>query len=245
MNFIIFEHNENRILIIAHRGASSVAPPNTLKAFEKAIELKADYIEFDVHQSKDGKIVVIHDAFVTDINGQERYVKEMELRELKLINMGEGENIPTLKDLIKITKGKIGLQCEVKATNFTEELVELLEQENLIETSIISSFIFKELLKLQKINSSLKLALLIPPELKSSRQLIKYSQKAINSNFYAVHPYFGAINKEFVKLIHQNDMLVNVWTVNEKSEIKEVLEMGVDGIISDDIQLVKQVLNRN
>ncbi|MFX1378001.1 MAG: glycerophosphodiester phosphodiesterase [Promethearchaeota archaeon] len=233
------------VLIIAHRGASNLAPPNTLKAFQKAIELRADYIEFDVHQSKDGEIVIIHDAYITDINGQENYIKEMELNELKLINIGEGENIPTLKELIKIAKGNIGLQCEIKATNFSENLVKILEQENLIKNSIISSFIFKELLELQKLNSNLKLALLIPPEMDSSHKLMKYSQKAIDSNFYAIHPYFGLIDREFVKSIHQNDMLVNVWTVNEESEIKEVLEIGVDGIISDDIQLVKRILNRS
>ncbi|MFX0144701.1 MAG: glycerophosphodiester phosphodiesterase, partial [Candidatus Hodarchaeota archaeon] len=212
--------------------------------FQRAIELKADYIEFDVHQSKDGEIVIIHDAYITDIYGKERFIKNMELRELKDMDVGEGEKIPTLKELVKIAKGNIGLQCEVKASNFSKDLVELLEQENLIETSIISSFLFKELLELQKLNSNIKLALLIPPEVYSPHNLLKYCQKAIKSNFYAVHPYFESINKEFVKSIHEYDMLVNVWTVNEESEIKKVLEMGVDGIISDNIQLVKNLLNK-
>ncbi|MFX0038501.1 MAG: glycerophosphodiester phosphodiesterase [Promethearchaeota archaeon] len=230
------------VLIIAHRGDSISSPPNTLKAFQRAIELEADYLEFDVHLSMDGEIVIIHDAYIININGQEKFIKEMELKELKAIDIGEGEKIPTLKELIKIAKGKIGLQCEVKAPNFSKDLVKLLEQENLIETSIISSFIFKELLELQKINSKLKLALLIPPEFDSPLSVLKYCQKAIDSNFYAVHPYFESINKEFVKSIHEYDMLVNVWTVNEESEIKKVLEMGIDGIISDDIQLVKKLL---
>ncbi|MFW9969934.1 MAG: glycerophosphodiester phosphodiesterase [Candidatus Odinarchaeota archaeon] len=232
-------------LLIAHRGASSVAPPNSLKAFQKAIDLKADYIEFDVHQSKDGEIVIIHDAYITDINGKVKFVKDMELNELKSFDIGEGETIPTLEELIKIAKGNIGLQCEVKASNFSQYLVKLLKQEDLIKTSIVSSFIFNELLKLQKLNSNLKLALLIPPELGSPRKLIKYCEKAINSNFYAIHPYFESIDKEFVTLMHKNKILVNVWTVNEESEIKKVLEMGVDGIISDDIKLVKKLLNRN
>ena len=232
-------------MIIAHRGASSIAPPNTLKSFQKAIELNADYIEFDIHESLDGEIVIIHDAYINDLSGDKKLIIDMELKELKALDVGEGENIPTLSELIKIAKGKIGLQCEVKVPGLSKDLVKLLDQENLIETSIISSFMFKELLKLQEINSKLKLALLIPPEIHSSRRLTKYCNKAIENNFYAIHPYFKSINNEVVKTIHDNDLLVNVWTVNEKLEIKEVLEMGVDGIISDDIQLVKQVLNRN
>jgi glycerophosphoryl diester phosphodiesterase len=242
VNYIIFEHKENRILIIAHRGASSIAPPNTLKSFRKAIELNADYIEFDVHKSLDGEIVIIHDAYISDLNGQRKFIKEMDLEDLQTIDIGEGENIPTLKELINIAKGNIGLQCEVKAPNFSKQLVELLNQENLIDSSIISSFIFSELLELQKLNSKLKLALLLPPE-SSSRKLIKYCKKAIDNNFYAIHPYFKSINVEMVKLVHDNNMLVNVWTVNTESDIRKVIKMNVDGIISDDIKLVKGVLN--
>jgi len=244
VDFILIKHNEHRILIIAHRGASSVAPPNTLKSFQKAIELKADYIEFDVHQSRDGEIVIIHDAYINDLNGQRKFIKEMKLKDLRTIDVGDGEKIPTLKELIKIAKGNIGLQCEVKAPNFSRELVKILTQEDLIETSIISSFIFNELLELQKLNPKLKLALLIPPEIHSPRRLTKYCDKAVENNFYAIHPYFKSINNEIIKEIHQNNMLVNVWTVNKESDIKEVLEMGVDGIISDDIHLVREVLDK-
>ena len=189
--------------------------------------------------------MIIHDAYINDISGQKKFIKEMDLKELKAIDVGEGENVPTLKELIKIAKGRIGLQCEVKAPNFSKNLVDLLMQEDIMKTSIISSFMFTELLELQKINSHLKLALLIPPEIYSAHRLIKYCRKAINNNFYAVHPYFKSITTESVKLIHGYDMLVNVWTVNKESDIRDVLKMGVDGVISDDINLVKKLLNRS
>ena len=127
-------------MIIAHRGASSIAPPNTIRSFKKAIELNADYIEFDIHKSLDGEIVIIHDAYVNDFSGHKKFIVDMKLKELKALDVGEGENIPTLNELIKIAKGKIGLQCEVKAPGLSKDLVKLLDQENLIETSIISSF---------------------------------------------------------------------------------------------------------
>ncbi len=241
----IMKYDENEILIIAHKGASSIAPPNTLKSFQKAIDLKADYIECDLHQSKDSEIVINHDAYVIDNTGKKNFIKEMELKEIRAIDVGEGENIPTLKELIGIAKENINLLCDVKAQYFSKALVELLSQENLVRTSIISSFIFNELLEVQKLESNLKLGLLISSEILSPKILKKYSQKAIDNNFYAVHPYFKSITKDFVKYIHEHNMLVNVWTVNEESDMKEVLKMGVDGIISDDIQLVKKVLNQS
>jgi glycerophosphoryl diester phosphodiesterase len=234
---------KKNVLIFAHRGASNIAPPNTLKAFQKAIELKADYIEFDLHQSKDGEIVIIHDAYILHTNGQKKFIKDMVMKEIKAFDVGEGEKIPTIKELIKIAKGNIGLLCEVKAPNFSKDLIELLKRNNLIKTSILSSFMFDELLEFQRLESNLKLGLLIPSVIISSQKLIKYSQKAINNNFYAIHPYFKSINEEFIKLAHDNNMRVFVWTVNRESDIRRVLKMGVDGIISDNVKLVKKVLN--
>ncbi|MFX1310021.1 MAG: glycerophosphodiester phosphodiesterase, partial [Promethearchaeota archaeon] len=79
------------MLIIAHQGASSITPPNTLKAFRKAIELNADFIEFDLHLSRDGEIVVIHDSNTLNTTGYDGLVNQMTLRELKQLNAGEGE----------------------------------------------------------------------------------------------------------------------------------------------------------
>jgi glycerophosphoryl diester phosphodiesterase len=241
----MYKYNEKEILIIAHRGASNLAPPNTLKSFQKAIELRADFIEFDVHLSRDEEIVINHDAYISHKDGEKRFIKEMLLEEIKKEDVGEGERIPTLKELVRISKGNIGLQCEVKAPNLSKKLVSLLKQEDLIETSIISSFMLKELLEIQKLESNIKLGLLIPTGIQPSRRLNKYIQKAFDNNFFAIHPHFKSIDEEYVRFIHENELKVNVWTVNEESDMNEVLKMGVDGIISDDVELVKKVLNEN
>ena len=143
-----------------------------------------------------------------------------------------------------MAKGNIGLQCEVKAPNFSKDLIELLKQNNLIKSSIISSFMFNELLSLQRLEPNLKLSLLIPSVIGSSQRLMKYTQKAINNNFYAIHPYFKSINEEFIKFAHDNGLKVNVWTVNEENIMKKLINLGVDGIITDDISLLKKVLRK-
>ena len=131
-------NDKEKMVIIAHRGASNLAPENTLKAFKKAIELKADYIEFDVHQSNDGEIVIMHDANTFRTTRHLGSIKEMTLEELKQLDCGDGEKIPTLQELIKIAKGKIGLNCEVKARGFAKQIVNILKEEEIIESTIIS-----------------------------------------------------------------------------------------------------------
>ncbi|MFX1401592.1 MAG: glycerophosphodiester phosphodiesterase, partial [Promethearchaeota archaeon] len=89
------EEDKSQILIIGHKGASKLKPENTLIAFQKAIDLQADYIEFDIQASKDGEIVVFHDYDILRLTGMEGYIEDMTLNELKQLNIGEGEQIPT------------------------------------------------------------------------------------------------------------------------------------------------------
>ncbi len=237
---------KNKVTIFAHRGASNIAPENTLRAFQKAVELNAEYIEFDVHQSKDGEIVIKHDAYITQLDGKVNFIRDMTLEELKTIDAGDGESIPTLKELIKIAKGNIGLNCEVKAQKFSKDLIELLKKEDLIETSIFSSFIFSELLKLQKLQPSLNLGLILSEKLISPRMVIKFCKKAIDNNFFAIHPYWRTVNKEIIEFAHSNNLLINMWTQiyepTEDSELKEVVRMGIDGLIHDDIQQARRII---
>lgn len=238
---------EKKVLLIAHRGASSVAPPNTLKAFSKAIELGADYIEFDIHQSKDGEIVVMHDGNTFATTGYKGLIKKMTLAELKKLDCGEGERIPTLRELIRIAKDKIGLQIEIKAKRLAEYLVKMLREEDLIETSIISSFLHDELIKLQKIEPKLKLATLEPITTKWSKDWKYQSEilnKAIDNNYYAIHPRYNLVNQELINNAHDNNIKVNIWTVNTKGVMKKFIQMGVDGLITDNIQNAKKALDR-
>jgi len=236
--------SENDILIIGHRGASAIAPPNTLKAFEMAIELKADYAEFDIHITKDGEIVIIHDSDTFDATGVKRFIKDMTLDQVKCLDAGEGEKIPTLQELISIARGKLGLQIEIKSTNLLDKLIKILKEENLLNSSIVSSFMLDELLKLKLLEPSIKIGLLLPVELVRPSLIKRKIVKLAKNNFYSIHTYFDITTKEIVDFAHNNDLKVIVWTVNDKDIMKELIEIDVDGIISDDISLANDVLGR-
>ena len=243
---ILLDSNE-KILVIGHRGANNIAPENTLKSFKKAIELGADYIEFDIHQSKDGEIVIMHDANTYNTTGHKGLIKRMTLKELKELDCGEGERIPTLQELIKIAKYNIGLQIEIKAKGMAEKLVELLRKEDLIESSIISSFLHEELLNIQKIEPKLKLATLEPIISNPSKNWdyhLEILNKVINNKYFAIHPRYQLVNKRLINYAHDNNIKVNIWTVNSKAWMKKFIKKGVDGLITDNIQNAKDVLKR-
>ncbi|MHA2280327.1 MAG: glycerophosphodiester phosphodiesterase [Promethearchaeota archaeon] len=237
-----------KILTIAHRGASSLAPENTLKAFRKAIELKADYIEFDVRQSKDREIVIMHDGNTLRITGHFGVINKMTLSDLRELDCGEGEKIPTLKEIIEVAKGKIGLNCEIKARGFTEKIIKILKESDMIESTIISSFKHDVLLKIQKLDSRIKLASLEPTRtgwINSWISRKKLLRVAIKNNFYAINPFYKLVNFHLVEKAHKNNIKVFPWTVNSESTIKKLIKMDVDGIITNNVSRVQDILKKN
>ena len=232
------------ILIIGHKGASAIAPENTLKAFKKAIELKADMVEFDIHKTKDGEIVIIHDLDTLSTTGVQGLIKDMTLEEIKKLDAGEGEKIPTLLELIKVAKEKVGLQIEIKSSGLLEKLIKLLKEVNLVNTSIVSSFAFGELVKLKNLEPKIKLGLLLSADLVQVRQIKRNILKAVDKKFYAIHPHYSVADKEIVDFAHDNNLKVNVWTVNDKDVMERLIEIGVDGIITDDISMANELLGR-
>ena len=238
------KEKEKKVIIIGHRGANSVAPENTLKSFQKAIDLDADYIEFDIHQSKDGEIVVMHDSNTFATTGHKGSINRMTIEELKRLDCGDGEQIPTLRETIELAKGKIGLLCDIKASGLTKKLVNILKEEELIQTSLISSFIFNELLKIQKLESNLKLGLLLSEELRIPRIIKRMVQKAINNDFYSIHLFYEIIEKKIIEIAHNNNLKVIAWTVDNEEIMKKLINLGVDGLITNDIAKAKSVLSQ-
>ena len=236
-----------KVLLVAHRGASKIAPENTLKSFQSAIDLKADYIEFDVRQTKDGEIVVIHDGNTYRTSKHFGRVKNMLLNDLKQLDFGNGEKIPTLKELINLAKGKLALQCEIKIRGISKKVVEILRESNVIETSKITSFKHDILKQIKKIEPIIKIGALEPTRTGwiagwfYKNLMIK---KVIKNNFNSIHLLSRLITKSFIKKAHNNNIEVIVWAVNSESRMKRLIAKGVDGIVTNDVELAKKVLNR-
>jgi len=210
----------------------------------RAIELNADYIEFDLQKTLDNEIIISHDSDLLRTAGILKSLRDLSIEEIKKLDIGEGERIPTLNELITIAKGKIKLQLEIIAPGIVNDLINILREENLISTTIISSFEISELLKVKEIEPGLKIGYLIPFALTRIRMVKQFVQKAIDNEFYAIHPSYLIADKEFVDLAHNNGLKVNVFTVNEENMMRKLIKLGVDGIFTDDIALLNRTLGR-
>ena len=238
----------NKIIIMGHRGASKIAPENTLKAFKEAIRLKADAIEFDVQKTVDDEIVIIHDYDTLRTTGTEGIVEQMTLKELKKLNFGNGEQIPTLLELIELAKDKISLNCEIKVEGIVKKIIHIFQDADILDSTIVSSFLHEELIKIQKIEPQLKLATLVPTEAGKFSDW-NYKKKLIDftseNNYYAINPLYKLADKQFIEYAHEKNIKVFPWTVDSGIAMKKLINMGTDGIITNDITRLKEVLNRN
>ncbi|MCF6298081.1 MAG: hypothetical protein L3J08_08905, partial [Flavobacteriaceae bacterium] len=191
--------------VIAHRGFSSIAPENTLIAFQKAIESGADYFELDVHKSSDDKLFVIHDKSVnrTNSNGKSGNISEMTCKEIKKVKVGysekfgdtyKNEKIPTLKEVLKLAKGKIKVCIEIKVYGIEKEILEIVKKLDMEKEVLIFSFHYPVLSKIRQLNPTIPILYLID---KADRTTIGYA-KIINVNVIGVG-YGTNPTKEFIK----------------------------------------------
>ncbi|MFX0153615.1 MAG: glycerophosphodiester phosphodiesterase [Candidatus Hodarchaeota archaeon] len=237
--------NSNKVLIFGHRGVGNLAPENTIKSFKKAIELQADFIEFDILETKDGKIVVCHDEELSRLTGQHGFVKELTLEELKTLDFGEGERIPTFEELIEVCKDKINLNCEVIVEGISNRVINIIKKYDIIDSAIVSSFKHQELLEFQKIDSTIKLAYLENNNYKGSctwKKKEQWIQFCIDNNLYAINPFYPLVDQQFVDFAHNNNIKVFPYAVESAPAMRKLIKYGVDGLITNDILKAKTVL---
>lgn len=226
--------------IIAHRGASGHTPENTLAAFQLALDQNADGIELDVMLSADKQIVVIHDSTVDRTTNGSGHVRNMTLAQLKQLDAGNGEKIPTLEEVLMNFGGKYLINIELKnyATIFDGlpvKVAQMVKSFNLEDTILFSSFNALNLPRVRHHLPGARLGLLTAP--KSARQwiwrLFRYD---------ALHPFFSDVDEGLVAACHARQQQVNVWTVNEPEDMQQMAALQVDSIITNFPLLARQVL---
>ncbi len=242
-------HINAQTKIIAHRGFSSIAPENTLIAFQKAIECKADYFELDVHKTKNDSIVVIHDSSVdrTSSNNAKGKIAEMNYSDLATVKVGysekfgdkyEHEKIPTLREALELAKGKIKVCIEIKIYGAEQEILKIINDLGVKEDVILFSFYYPVLAKIRQLDKNIPILFLIN---KADKMTIDYA-KIIESNAIGVG-YGTIVTEAYLEFAHNNGIEVWKWTVNEVDEMQRLIDLGLDGIITDFPDKALKLLN--
>ena len=215
------------MLCIAHRGAMGYAPENTLLSIQKAIDLGTDWIEIDV-QLIDKKLLVFHDRKLDRTTNGHGYIAHYTFAELRELNAGLGQKIPTLDEVFQLINGRVGLNIELKEKGAALALASYLSQlPHFIlhqDKLIISSFHMSELKKVKSFSPTFKIGVLAK---KNKRAAFKWANKL---KAYSIHFNLDAINKTTIDQAHQQGFQVYIYTVNEITDILHMQELGVDGV---------------
>lgn len=226
--------------IIAHRGASAQAPENTMAAFQLALDQQADGIELDVMLTADQQVVVIHDDTVDRTTNGSGRVAGMTLEEIRSLDAGGGEKVPTLPEVLDQFGGKFLINIELK--NYTSifdslplRVAHLIQAHHLVEQVLISSFNPFNLPRVRNHLPGAHLGLITQP-----RQAQKWIWRLFK--YDALHPHYADVDAVLVSALHARSRQVNVWTVDEPEEMQRLAALEVDGMITNDPQKALEVL---
>ncbi|MCV9930604.1 glycerophosphodiester phosphodiesterase family protein [Flavobacterium sp. LS1R49] len=222
----------SEILKIAHRGARGYEPENTLKAFQKALDLHADGIELDVHLSSDSHIIVIHDETIDRTTNGKGFVNTLSLQQLKALRIENELQIPTLTEVFDLVNQQCFINIELKGqgtANAVAALIELYVSEKNwnYNSFLVSSFEWDFLQQIVLLNPKIPIGVLTETDIDSAITFAK-SIKA-----KAIHPDFNLLNKENAIQIQEKGFHIFPWTINEKEDIAKIKTYNVNGIISD------------
>jgi len=218
--------------IIGHRGACGHAPENTLASFAKALEIGVDAVELDVHLEKSGKLVVIHDERIDRVANGKGLVADKSIEELKQYDLQWGEKIPTLDEVFDLINRRCIINVELKGSSTAKPVADLIkkyvaEKGWSFEHFFVSSFNHHELFGFHQ----------LLPEVQTGALLagIPFHYAAFAEDIEATHVvlHFLTVNKEFINDAHLRGLQVFVFTVDDSDDMRHLLEMGVDGIISN------------
>ena len=237
---------------IAHRGACAYEPENTLRAFERAIEMGATMIELDVHLSQDGHPVVIHDDDLSrTANGSGR-IRDMSLEQIKGFNVGQGERIPTLSEVIELARGRVELYIELKGQRTPEPVVRTLQAASFADQVIVGSFYPWLPQRIKFLAPTIRTSVLVGQENRQSDADKKHPfvewALAVEADY--VHPCWEnasptphkLITRELIAAIRRCGLGVILWHEERPSELRELVRLDVDGVCTNTPDVLSAIL---
>jgi len=238
-----------RIIIIGHRGLMDSFPENTLLSFIEAIKAGADGIELDVWLTRDGKLVISHDENLERVAGVNKSIKDMELREIKSIEIGEGLRIPTLEEVFETLPNDVLINVEIKDIDAVEKTLELIYRFNMGERIMISSFHIDVLTEVRKRDDNLKLGLLVEdenvipkiPSLSKSLRLYSVNLPIDALKFFPIDTF-----KDFLEQMRKMNLKIVLWSSDDSIYFEDdnilKLKKLVDVVITNNIPMMRKYL---
>ena len=234
----------NPVEVTAHRGYSAVYPENTIPAFKGAIQVGADWAELDVQQTADGEVIVMHDSNLKRTTGLDKEVWQVTWDEIKDLDNGswfdkkyQTVRIPTLEEVLKVCRGKIHLNIEIKPSghdkDLEEQVAKLLKKYHMRDTCVVSSLKYDSLRKIKQADDSIETAYITSVSYGNFTDLEYADGYSVESTL---------LSKSFVNKAQKAGKQIYVWTVNSEERLEKVVGMGIDNVITDDPVMAKELI---
>lgn len=233
-------------LAFAHRGGAARGDENTAEAFTRAVELGYRYVETDVHSTADGVPVVFHDATLERVTGSRGRIADLRWADLASVRVGGAAAIPRLEEVLGDWP-QVRFNVDVKADSAIDAAVRVVERTGAGERVLLASFSDARLARLRtlagpKVATSLGMRgvarlrmasltgrrITLPPSVVAAQVPVRYGRVPV-------------VDRRFVRYAHRLGLQVHVWTIDEPAEMHELLDLGVDGIMTDHVDVLRDV----
>jgi glycerophosphoryl diester phosphodiesterase len=235
----IILHVVELVVATGHRGAAALEPEDTLRGIRRAIEIGVDRVEVDVHSTRDGRLILIHDETVDRTTNGHGRIRDLTFQEIRSLDAGKGEVIPTLEEAISMVKGKVTLQVELKEIGVEERTVRAVEEAGMVDEVVFTSFRHPALKTVKELNPSIRTGVLyycLP---------IDPCRLALDAEAEAIHPNVCFVNEEMIRRAHALGIDVYAWNTDDEDEMRRLIRMGVDGLGSNRPDLLVKVIRES
>jgi len=215
------------VIRVGHRGAAGHAPENTVAAIHAGIACGVEFVEIDLRRTADDTLVALHDATVNRTTDGKGRISRLSLQEVKRLDAGNGQQIPTLQEILKAAAGRTGLMLEIKVAGIAQQTVETVRRTHFKGPLLYASFLHEELTHVRAADSSASIMVLFD---RIPRPSVSGAMKYAPSHIGLCH---SSATRRLVESFHSLDLRVFVYTANHPSAIERALSLGVDGIISN------------
>lgn len=260
--------DSNQVSVVAHRGGAALAPENTLAAFAVALENDVDTVELDIHLSKDGSLMVIHDPLLLRLTGKPGAVSDYTAEELAQFDVAATfkggkhyfgiQKMPTLEEVIEFveanSKRPIQYQIEIQVKDdgsryegIEQKLIDALQAHAILDRTIALSFDFPTLALVGKLEPNLQSGALISKEYLSSKgitgpEIVAKNMQELNVEYVSIK--YDYLSQALYDQFRSHDLGVGVWTVDDTVNMRKFVNMGVDFIATNRPELLNRVLDR-
>lgn len=226
------------VYVVGHRGAAGVMPENTIKGFRYAIELGVDYVECDLHLTRDRQLVVIHDSTVNRTTNGQGAIRDLTAARIRSLDAGQGEQVPTLDEVLETVRDQVHLLIELKGIGVEQAAVEAVKAHGMEEDVTFSSFALERLAAVRAMGKHYRLRAILPNP--TDFELAR----AVELQAVGIDVRYTNVCLRVVEAAHTMGLEVLAWNPDRWREQQAMIALGVDGVSSNRPDILLENLGR-